>query len=86
MPNNSISGLMIMYVLYVVSKLPIVPIHLREIFKQHLAWIGRVMGIGQASLLADVSICNYHQENGDTLCAKPVVYLAFVRISQGISC
>jgi hypothetical protein len=55
-PNYSIGGLLIMYVIHVVSKLPVVPKHLREMFKEHLAWIGRVMGIGQAALLADVSI------------------------------
>lgn len=55
-PNNSIGGLLIMYAIYVVSKLPVVPLHLRDMFRQHLAWIGRVMGIGQASLLADVSV------------------------------
>lgn len=54
-PNKSIGGLLIMYVIYAVSKLPIVPKHLREMFTEYLAWMGRAMGIGQAALLADPS-------------------------------
>ena len=57
LPNKSIGGLLIIHLIHVVSGLSVVPIHLREMFREHLAWIGRVMGIGQASLLADVSVC-----------------------------
>ena len=44
-----------MHPLHVVSGLSVVPKHLREMFREQLAWIGRVMGIGQAGVLADVS-------------------------------
>ena len=56
LPNRSIGGVSLMYPIHVVSALSVVPLHLREMFREHLAWIGRVMGIGQARLLADVSI------------------------------
>jgi hypothetical protein len=56
LPNRSIGGLLLMHPIHAVSDLSVVPMHLREIFREHLAWIGRVMGIGQAGLLADVSI------------------------------
>ena len=45
-----------MHPIHTVLDLSVVPMHLREIFREHLAWIGGVMGIGQAGLLADVSI------------------------------
>lgn len=54
-----------MYVIHAVSRLPIVPKHLGELFKAHLAWVGRVMGIGQAGLLADVSIYLVYIEDGE---------------------
>jgi hypothetical protein len=43
-----------MHPLHAISSLPVVPLHFREMFREHLVWIGDVMGIGQASLLADV--------------------------------
>jgi hypothetical protein len=55
-PNQSIGGLLLMHPLHAVSSLPVVPLHLREMFLEHLAWIGDVMGIGHASLLADVGL------------------------------
>lgn len=55
LPNRSVGGLLLMHPLHVVSGLSVVPMHLREMFREHLAWVGRVMGIGQAGLLADVS-------------------------------
>jgi hypothetical protein len=57
LPNRSIGGLLLVHPIHAVSSLSVVPMHLREMFREHLAWIGRVMGIGQAGLLADVSIC-----------------------------
>lgn len=57
LPNRSIGGLLLMHPIHAVSGLSVVPMHLREMLREHLAWIGRVMGIGQAGLLADVSIC-----------------------------
>lgn len=63
-PNRSAGGLLLMHPIHIVSGLSIVPIHFRKMLKEQLAWIGRVMGIGQARLLAtdvnlatDVSIC-----------------------------
>lgn len=54
-PNRSIGGLLLMHSLYAASTFSVVPRHLREMFKEYLAWVGRVMGIGQARVLADVS-------------------------------
>ena len=55
-PNKSLGGLRILHPLHVVSTLEIVPVRLREMFRENLAWIGKVMGIGQAGVLADVSV------------------------------
>lgn len=60
-PNRSIGGLFILHPLHVVSGLGIVPMHSREMFREYLAWIGTVMGIGQARLLtSDVSCIPSH--------------------------
>ena len=53
-----------MHPMHVVSGLSVVPMYLREMFREHLAWIGRVMGIGQAELLADVSVCLVRRIDG----------------------
>ena len=53
--NRSVGGLLLIHPLHVVTELSVVPKHLKEMFRGHLAWIGRVMGIGQAGVLADVS-------------------------------
>ena len=55
-PNRPIGGLLLMYPLHVVAGLAVVPVQFRVMFGEHLAWIGRVMKIGQAALLADVSL------------------------------
>jgi hypothetical protein len=55
--NRSVGGLLLMHPIYVVSALSVVPTHLRSMFREYLAFIGRVMGVGQARLLADVSTC-----------------------------
>ena len=41
-----------MHPIHIISGLSVVPIRFREMLKEQLAWIGRVMGIGQARLLA----------------------------------
>lgn len=55
LPNPSVGGLLLMHSIYAASCLSIVPERLREMFREHLRWIGQKMGIGQAGLLADVS-------------------------------
>ena len=56
-PNRSAGGILLMHPINVISGLSVVPIHFKEMLKEQLAWIGRVMGIGQAKLLAtDVSV------------------------------
>jgi len=57
LPNHSIGGLMLIYTLHSVLDLSIVPSHFNETFREYVIWIGSVMGIGQAPLLADVSFC-----------------------------
>ncbi|KAL6714188.1 hypothetical protein ACLMJK_008683 [Lecanora helva] len=47
-------GLLLMYPVYIVSKLQIVPQPMREYLTDCLEWIATHMGIGQASLLAKV--------------------------------
>jgi hypothetical protein len=55
LPNSAYGGLLLMHILYVVSRLPIVPEPSRKTFNGALSWMGEVMGIGQAGLLANVS-------------------------------
>ena len=58
-PNVSAGGLLIMHVIYVGSKTSIVPQSTRQSFRENLAWIGKVMGIGQAEVISDVSWNDY---------------------------
>lgn len=58
LPNSAYSGLLLMHVLQVASHLPIVPESCTTRFNGALSWIGQVMGIGQAGLLANVSFPN----------------------------
>lgn len=51
----AVGGLLLMYPLYITSRLCIVPTKLQEYFKRCLVWIGQNMGVGYASLLARVS-------------------------------
>ena len=48
-----------MHVIYVGSKTSIVPQSTRQSFRENLAWIGKVMGIGQAEVISDVSWNDY---------------------------
>ncbi|KAL3476659.1 putative C6 transcription factor [Aspergillus californicus] len=54
-PGRPAGGLLLMHPLYVLSRLPIIPIEMKEYLKKCLMWIGSHMGIGQASLLAKSS-------------------------------
>ena len=53
-PGRPIGGLLLMHPLYVMSKLSVVSPQLRAHLKDCLAWIGKHMGIGQATLFSDV--------------------------------
>lgn len=55
-PGPSVGGLLIMHTLYMVSKLSVLDPMLKIYLKDCLAWIGRNMGIGQATMLAEVSL------------------------------
>lgn len=54
LPNSAYGCLLLMHILCVASRLPIVPEISRKYFNGVLSWMGDVMGIGQASLLANV--------------------------------
>lgn len=54
-PGRKIGGLLSMQPLHVLSRLAIVPLPMRKYLKDCLKWIGGHMGIGQASLYAQVS-------------------------------
>lgn len=54
-PGKALGGLLLMYPLYIASSLSMVPTEQREWMKGRLRWIGRVIGIRQASMLADVN-------------------------------
>lgn len=56
LPGSAHGGLLLMHILYVVSRLPIVPESCRKSFSGSLAEIGNLMGIGQATLLANPSL------------------------------
>ncbi|KAF7596639.1 hypothetical protein BBP40_000561 [Aspergillus hancockii] len=53
--GRAVGGLLLMYPLYIASRLCIVPKKLQEYFKRCLVWIGQNMGVGYASLLAKTS-------------------------------
>lgn len=79
LPNSAYSGLLLMHVLQVTSHLPIVPEPCTTRFTGALSWIGQMMGIGQAELLANVSfpnstsLCFFKQVQGLT----PACFLNF---------
>lgn len=52
--GKSLGGLLLMHPLYVASRLPFVPEKMRSYMKRCLQWIGIEMGLGQATLLAEV--------------------------------
>jgi hypothetical protein len=54
-PGPSVGGLLSMHTLYMVSKLSVVDPVLKDYLKDCLAWIGRNMGIGQATMLSEVN-------------------------------
>ena len=53
-PGPSVGGLLSMHTLYSMSKLSVVDPTLKDYLKDCLAWIGRNMGIGQATMLSEV--------------------------------
>ncbi|KAL2867803.1 putative C6 transcription factor [Aspergillus lucknowensis] len=53
--GRAAGGLLLMHPIYALSKLPGVSPEMREYMRKCLAWIGRNMGVGQASLLANGS-------------------------------
>ena len=57
-PGPSVGGLLSMHTLYVISKLFVVDPVLKDYMKDCLAWIGRNMGIGQATMLSEVNYIN----------------------------
>ena len=54
-PNQALGGLLLMHPISAALGLSVVPQHLSEMFRECLSWIGQVMGIGQATLFAEVS-------------------------------
>lgn len=54
-PGPPVGGLLSMHTLYMVSKLSVVDPVLKDYLKDCLAWIGRNMGIGQATMLSEVN-------------------------------
>jgi hypothetical protein len=55
-PGRPVGGLLLMHSIYVASHLEIFPLEMREYMKNCLVWIGRRMGIGQATFLAQASL------------------------------
>lgn len=55
-PNKAVGGLLLMYSILAIGECDIVPMELRDYFRDCLIWIGSVMGIGQAGVVADVSL------------------------------
>lgn len=53
-PGRPVGGLLLMHPIYIASTLSIVPPDVREYLKDCLSWIGKHMGICQASLFAKV--------------------------------
>ncbi|KAL9110682.1 MAG: hypothetical protein Q9227_004859 [Pyrenula ochraceoflavens] len=55
-PGKPLGGLLLMHSIYVASRLSIVPPQMQEYMRKCLAWIALYLGIGQASLFANVSV------------------------------
>ncbi len=55
-PGKALGGLLLMYPLYVASSLSLVPLKQRIWMRGRLRWIGKHMGIRQATMLADVCL------------------------------
>lgn len=53
-PGRPVGGLLLMHPIYIASTLPIVPLDVGKYLKECLSWIGTKMGIGQATLFAQV--------------------------------
>ena len=53
-PGIPVGGLLLMHPIYIVSRLSIVPEKMRDYMRACLDWIGTKMGIGQASVFANV--------------------------------
>lgn len=58
--GRTLGGLILMHPLFVASKMPFLAMEKRDYMRRCLLWIGDNMGIGQATLLANVSEI-YHQ-------------------------
>jgi hypothetical protein len=54
-PNISVGGLLLMHVILIASTTSMIPQQISQSFREYLVWIGRVMGIGQAEVVSDVS-------------------------------
>ena len=60
-PGRSAGGLLLMHPLFVISRLPLASPRLRAYVKDCLEWITTRMGIGQASVLAQVRLKSLKQ-------------------------
>lgn len=54
-PGPPVGGMLLTHTLYTVSKLSVVDPVLKNYLKDSLSWIGRNMGIGQATMLSEVN-------------------------------
>jgi hypothetical protein len=54
-PGKALGGLLLMYPLYIASTLPLISTNQRNWMRGRLRWIGKNMGIQQATMLANVS-------------------------------
>jgi hypothetical protein len=57
-PGRPFSGLLLMHPLYVATKVSVVPPAMQAHMTKCLAWVGRHMNIGQATLLSMVSVAS----------------------------
>ncbi|KAL1885325.1 hypothetical protein Plec18167_001982, partial [Paecilomyces lecythidis] len=54
-PGRPVGGLLLLHPLYVITRAPVVSPQLRAQMSECLAWIGKNMGIGQATLLSNLT-------------------------------
>lgn len=69
--GKTLGGLLLIHPLYIASRVPFLPEDTRQYLKRCLLWIGSNMGVGQATLLAHVSITMIKT----TITEKPLTYL-----------
>lgn len=83
-PGRPVGGLLLLHPLYVAARLSIVSPQLRDYMSGCLAWIGKNMGIGQATLLSNASVLRAAGPEGTNRMSSLQILLRFSISPRGI--